>query len=306
MTTIALVVTYNRKELLKECLDALLNQSVSLNKIIIFNNNSTDGTEDLFGDNGIYDNDKIELINSSTNLGGAGGFCEGIKIAYNYGCDWVWIMDDDTIPDQTALEQLQLAADYLSKKEKKISFLASYVYGPENEPMNVPDICFDKCDNGYSYWYKYLDEGLVPIKRATFVSLLISGKAINEVGYPIAEYFIWGDDSEYTQRLVKGYGAAFFCGKSKVLHKRTGAQNVSIYDEEDKNRIPLYKFAYRNKLLNAREFHGEKGALLRWIKYFGVSFSLLVKPHVKFRGLKFLAVQKGIWAFIFKPIRRGD
>ena len=38
------IVTYNRLDLLKECVDACLNQTVKFSDIIIVNNASTDGT----------------------------------------------------------------------------------------------------------------------------------------------------------------------------------------------------------------------------------------------------------------------
>ena len=42
----AVVVTCNRCELLKQAIDALLNQTYPLNKIVIINNASTDGTKE--------------------------------------------------------------------------------------------------------------------------------------------------------------------------------------------------------------------------------------------------------------------
>ncbi|MCD7808447.1 MAG: glycosyltransferase family 2 protein, partial [Erysipelotrichaceae bacterium] len=246
---VAIVVTYNRKELLQECLDSLLNQTYKLSSIIVFNNCSTDGTEKLFEKGSKYDNTIISLINSESNLGGAGGFSKGIEIASKKQYDWVWIMDDDTIPDTDALEGLINSIRVLENNDETIGFLASYVYGPKGEPMNVPSIDFRPCENGYSFWYKYLDKGIVSINEATFVSILVPIDAINHVGYPIGEYFIWGDDTEYTRRLVHNYGNAWFCGKSKVLHKRFNSKKITILNEENKNRINIYKYYYRNALL---------------------------------------------------------
>ena len=42
---VAVVVTYNRKQLLLECLTAILSQSMPVHKLIIIDNASTDGTE---------------------------------------------------------------------------------------------------------------------------------------------------------------------------------------------------------------------------------------------------------------------
>ncbi len=214
-----IVVTYNRKALLEECLDALLAQSFALHQILVFNNCSTDGTELLFEKGAKYDLPVIRLVNSPENLGGAGGFSKGIELASKEDCDWIWIMDDDTIPDPTALEELMRSAALLDENKESYGYLASYVYGPNREPMNVPGHLSKTTENGYSYWYKYLDHGMVTIREATFVSIIVKNEAVKKLGYPIAEYFIWGDDTEYTSRLTKEYGVSYMCGKSKDCHK---------------------------------------------------------------------------------------
>ena len=98
------IVTYNRLSLLKECISALKNQTYKINKIYIINNNSTDGTSDYLQE--LIADSQFVIINLPQNIGGAGGFSEGIKRVVLDGCDWAWIMDDDTIPMNNALEEL--------------------------------------------------------------------------------------------------------------------------------------------------------------------------------------------------------
>ena len=105
-TISAIVVTYNRKELLKECLDSLLNQTLPLDLIIIIDNNSTDGTPEFLEERDYLKNGKINYVRLSENTGGAGGFCEGMKRGYNKGFSWLWLMDDDVKPANDCLEKL--------------------------------------------------------------------------------------------------------------------------------------------------------------------------------------------------------
>lgn len=296
---VALVVTFNRKELLIECLQALLNQRKTLNNIVVIDNNSTDGTEKLFEAAGEFVQSGIIFKRLEENIGGAGGFHEGIKyINENLDYNWIWLMDDDTIAHADSLSGLVNDLEVL--KDEKISFLASSVYGPENEPMNVPDISIQKSKNGYPDWYRYLGEGLVNIKMATFVSLLISRKAIENVGYPIKSYFIWGDDTEYTLRLTKYYGSAFFSGNSKILHKRFNARSLSLIEEDNSNRIGMYKYFYRNNLLNYKEYFGFKVFLKKYISYFLLSFYIIIRRKTKFKWKKFKAIQTGWWNFTLR------
>ena len=75
----AVVVTYNRKELLLRCLQALEQQSYSLEHIVIVDNASTDGTVDFLEQQGYLENPKVTLLSLLENQGGAGGFHAGIK-----------------------------------------------------------------------------------------------------------------------------------------------------------------------------------------------------------------------------------
>ena len=62
------VVTYNRKEILVECLEAIINQSYKVDKIIIIDNNSQDGTELYLKEKGLLEIEEITNISSLTKL----------------------------------------------------------------------------------------------------------------------------------------------------------------------------------------------------------------------------------------------
>src|ERR1700721_1928998 len=111
-TNAAVVVTFNRKELLSECLDALLGQSRQLDAIFIVNNASSDGTKLHLQERGYFDNPAIRYIELAYNMGGAGGFHAGMDAAHKAGFDWVWVMDDDTEPRLDALEKMETWKQY--------------------------------------------------------------------------------------------------------------------------------------------------------------------------------------------------
>jgi rhamnopyranosyl-N-acetylglucosaminyl-diphospho-decaprenol beta-1,3/1,4-galactofuranosyltransferase len=97
---IAVIVTYNRQQLLSECITALKNQTRKVDKILVINNGSTDETSSWLQSQ--HDIDHI----SQENVGSAGGFYTGIKTAYESGYNWMWMMDDDGYPKEDALEKL--------------------------------------------------------------------------------------------------------------------------------------------------------------------------------------------------------
>lgn len=269
------VVTYNRKALLRECLEAIFAQTYPITQLILIDNASTDGTKKMLEDKGYLRNEKFKYCLMDSNLGGAGGFYEGLKTAKDE-FDWVWIMDDDTIPDVYCLEKLLQVSNSV---DENVSFLASSVYGPNKEPMNIPSIDFNLTENGYPDWYFNLDKGLVKIKSATFVSLLISGDALEKCGLPCKDYFIWGDDTEYTTRLTKYYGPAYMVGNSVVCHKRYNAKALSIVNETEPKRIENYFYYYRNLLVNTYVYEGNKAGRKFYLRCLWFAIKIIRKPH---------------------------
>lgn len=290
---IAVVVTYNRKNLLVECMQAILAQTFSVDKLLIVDNHSTDGTEEYLVQEGYLTNDKVKLVSLQENIGGAGGFHEGMKIARDYKPDWVWIMDDDVIPTPTCLEELIRASHIVPPKT---SFLASSVRGMHNEAMNVPKITKEQYMK-YTDWYQYLDEGIVQIAKATFVSLLINIHAVEICGLPWKKFFIWGDDSEYTQRIIRDYGPAYMVGKSLAVHKRASADALSIVKEENKNRIDMYFYYYRNNLIGFWEYESMLYRFLCMGKLWYDFLMVLLKGRYKFRKAK--VILSAFFAFVF-------
>lgn len=294
----AVVVTYNRKDILLQCLTAILQQTIKIEKLVIVDNNSTDGTEKLLEEQGYFDNKVICYQKLMENTGGAGGFHEGMKIARSMNPDWVWIMDDDVIPERNCLEEL-LKADAITREE--VSFYASAIRNADGMAMNVPKLN-RKQFTKYIDWYQYLDNGIVQITKATFVSLLINGKAIQKCGLPWAPFFIWGDDSEYTQRIIRDYGPAYMVGTSKAIHMRGSGEELSIVRETNVNRIPMYFYLYRNNLIGFWEY---ENALYRFLCMgkLGLDF-FLVLFKAQYKGKKMKVILKAFFSFIFGTYNR--
>lgn len=210
----AVVVTYNRLDLLKECIEALRRQTMRLHKIFVVDNCSTDATPDYL--RGLADDEQFVVVSLPVNMGGAGGFSEGIKQAVLGGCDWVWVMDDDTIPSSTALEELAMPAQEI----EHVGLLCSRVTWMDGKPhkMNLPDFDAHHAQGLPMNYFADCADVLL-IRSCSFVSALVKAEVVYEVGLPIKEFFIWSDDTEYTLRIhEKGY-RCLYANRSVVLHK---------------------------------------------------------------------------------------
>ena len=95
----AIVVTYNRKELLEKQIDEIINNQIyKIDTYYIVDNCSTDSTRDVVEKFENNDNVTIKYLKTLSNCGGAGGFSYGLKKAYDDGYDWYILMDDDGRP----------------------------------------------------------------------------------------------------------------------------------------------------------------------------------------------------------------
>lgn len=271
MKIIAVVVTYNRLLLLKECINALQVQTIIPDEVIVVNNDSSDGTTEWLA------TQSLQTINQE-NRGGSWGFYTGIKAAYAKGADWVWIMDDDTIPTATALEKLLLPT---SAGIKNIGYLGSKVLWNDNTPhlMNLPSIStFDVRHQPFNRWDQ---QGILVVNSLSFVSILVSRKAIEAVGLPIKEFFIWSDDMEYTQRISKHGFIGAYVTESIVLHKTPTNHFSDLYVDDVKN-LWKYRYGIRNELVYFRLTKGDGkfwSALLKRIFIYPIRIIKKRKNH---------------------------
>lgn len=235
-TVCAVIVTYNRKALLRECLEAVLSQTRPPDHVLVVDNASTDGTPDMLQ----AEFPQVETLRLPENRGGAGGFYEGMKLAYERGFDWFWLMDDDTIPGKQALAELERAAYVLRESIKQPLILASTVRWVDGtlHPMNLPLIK----THDYDLLVKTIEFSFLSIRSVSFVSLLVHRQAVASYGLPIAEYFIWNDDVEYTSRVLKSE-LGVLVPSSQVLHK-----TPQKYRPLDGSKPERFYYLVRNNL----------------------------------------------------------
>lgn len=249
----AIVVTYNRVNLLQECVNALLEQTNENMDILVIDNASTDNTREVLEK--YISKQEIIYFNTGENLGGAGGFNYGIRKAYELGYEYFWLMDDDTIPERNSLDELMKADAFLNGN---YGFLSSYVKWTDGGSckMNMPVV--------HKKWTEkipFIEQGLIRVETATFVSFFTRRDIVGKVGLPIKEFFIWSDDTNYCLRINK-LGECYLVSRSVVLHKINVNSNADIITDES-NRLQRYRFAFRNRYFNAKMQHN----VLHYYKY---------------------------------------
>ncbi|EFA26505.1 glycosyltransferase family 2 protein [Pediococcus acidilactici] len=241
---LAIVVTYNRSFLLEECIQNLLN-SVYKCDILIVDNASTDNTQECVKKYLIHE--RVQYINTGSNLGGAGGFNFALKYAYQFDYDYFWLMDDDTMVDPEALSNL---INVTYKTNDNFGFLSSFAKYTDGSAckMNIPTLS--------KKWYgdSFFIESCVKIEQATFVGFLLSKKILEKFGLPIKDFFIWADDSEFSSRIALQV-PSYLVLNSTVTHKmkNNGDANFRVFMKEDSDRLDRYFYSFRNRFYIAKK-----------------------------------------------------
>jgi GT2 family glycosyltransferase len=277
------VVTWNRRELLQESLAAVHGQSLAPAAIVVVDNASTDGTTELL-DSAYATGLGLDVVHLRENTGGAGGFAVGVERALVHHPDLVWLLDDDTVPTPTAAAELVRA--WQDHPGERPAVLASKVVWTDgrDHPMNTP-----RPKPGASAAETAAAErvGAVPIRSASFVSLMCDAARVRERGLPVADYFLWNDDFEYSTRLVRG-GVGLYCPASVVVHKTkvfgsTDADPGERFFYEVRNKIWMFS---RSRSLSVPEkaLYGASTAR-RWARTFAGSSDRRVLRRALRRGV---------------------
>ncbi len=289
----AVIVTNNRFELLQEAVWAVKRQSYPVAAVIVVDNASTDGTSEwLNSQSGL-------IVIHQENSGGSGGFHTGIRHAASLNPDWVWVMDDDTICNENTLSNL---VQKLPDNERNIGFIGSKAVWKDDTPhlMNLPAI--KPSFNKNTPFNLMDDQGLLLVETTSFVSLLLNIKAIRAVGLPYKEFFIWGDDQEYTRRITKANYLGLYCVNSVVLHKTSINYCPDFYRDTVEN-LWKHSYGFRNEFFMVKK---NNGALFFacWIvlKLIYTSYKIFLirkNHHFRFIGVLFKSAWKAIF---FNPV----
>lgn len=223
MKIAAVVVTYNRLNLLKECIDGIRKQTKKVDEIIVVNNGSNDGTLEW-----LKTQNDLRII-TQENSGSAGGQYTGIKFAYENGFDWIWCMDDDCLPFANCLEN-QIPDDTDTITGPKVIY--------ENEEVWNYDY--------KSIKYKLLEFFNLPFITIPFNGFLVSNKIVKTIGLPLRELFIYCDDVEYSYRASKFGFKLRICDNAFLSHPKSKKVN-------DYAQIQLYYYI-RNNLFVVRKY----------------------------------------------------
>lgn len=294
-TIAACIVTFNRKDLLMRCLTSILQQEHLPDGIIIVDNVSVDSTfeeittkrfPDLqlekkcnYGD--VYTTEKkvegklisIVYVRKNINDGGSGGFYVAMQEAYERNYDWLWLQDDDGVPDKKELKELY---------DKSIKYNLQYANALVLDIKDPIRFSFGLTKDKKIYTVEdAMKEPIIRDVANPFNGTFISRKVIDKIGLIKKEMFIWGDEVEYFLRTKKNGFNIATVPSAIHLHPRSVNANNYLYFFNWKIpdvAISRLAYVYRNKGYINFRYYG----VCAVIKYF-IVFSVVFISNFKLK-----------------------
>jgi GT2 family glycosyltransferase len=247
------VVTFNRVSTLIDCIYSLLNINYKNYEIIVVDNASVNGTSEIIKT--LFPS--VRLIRNRGNLGYTGGNNKGIKYALKQNCNYIMILNDDTVVDPDFLKNLINVA-YADPNIGLVAPKLMYFENPNKLYMKRGKFNFY-----LGITYQQLSRINIPTEIGIVpgASFLIKREVIQKIGLMDENFFLYFDEGDLCLRAKKAGYKIMYVPTAKVYHK------VSKSFSGWTNPIVLY-YSTRNELLLARKHLIFPLFILLWIPRF--------------------------------------
>ena len=241
-----------------DCLESIRQNSYNNYKLVIVDNDSSDNSIEIL--KSYISEKKINayLIENNDNS----GFSKGCNIGIDYAicqadCDYIWLLNNDTIVDTCAIEKLV----NFFEKNNDIDVITPQINYYDNKTLiwncggRISLLGFRK------YFFPKKEEKILPKKEYLKVSFITNcasffRKDFFSGGYRLDERFFFGEEDFSLCLYAKKKKMKMACLlTSKIYHKVSSSIQKQSYVDDNKifvyyiNRLVDMKLFYRNKLL---------------------------------------------------------
>lgn len=234
-----ILVNYKNPELTIECVESLRkSKSDNLHIVVVDNNSPDDSYEQL-----IEELPNEIIIKSEENNGFSAGNNIGIKYALENDAEYIMLLNNDTVIDETMVEQLLNNSDDFTVTVPKMYYYSQpetiwYAGGTINRKTGKTyHIGENRHDDGSFNEQKYVD-------FATGCCIMMSRAVIEKVGLWDESYFLYWEDVDYSFRLAEAGIKILYVPEAKLWHKvnaSTGSSSPLTVYYSNRNRMYVMK-----------------------------------------------------------------
>lgn len=271
-----IILNYNGKRFLEDCISSVLSQSYSEFELIFFDNNSTDGSVDFVRGN--FDDKRLKITESEKNLGFAGGNNEALK---HCSSDLIVLLNNDTKVEIDWLKYLVLAV------AENRTVASSFV-----KTEGIPEKYYES--NGSVSYLMYNVMNVFNDREEEFYPngcSLIFRKS--EIGIPFDDDYFYYSEDVYLGLKARFMGLKISLAKDSIVKHFGGGSNSA--------NMQRTFYQERNRLLNLYSFFSF-GFILKVFPYIAFSHTLklilsIFSSKVSFWGL----VKAYLWFYVSIP-----
>jgi GT2 family glycosyltransferase len=222
---VAVVLTYRRTGLLRQSVAAVREQTRPPDLVLVVDN-------DRMARQVLEPASGLDIVETGENVGPAGGYARGFRLALERGADKVWTVDDDLVADADCLERLLVA-----------SHGADVIVPLQRKP------------------------GLVKGHPPSWNGTLFDVEVVRRVGLPRADLFFWAEDTEFFSRVraagipVRPVPGAGVFHVNPEDRSRGSARDWRLYDEIRNGLYVRLRLRPRSAKQTWRAWRGALGKL---------------------------------------------
>ncbi len=285
---ISVILNTNRREDTLECLASLEANTYANHRIMVLDNQSTDGSVEAIKQRF----PEVQLVNLTENLGYAGNNNVGIAEAMAQGADWVFVLNEDTILAPDCLECL---VD-VGESDPSIGIIGPMVYHHDDPEViqsaggilgphwNSIHLGMDQPDRGQF-------DAPHAVEWISGCGILVRRSAIEQAGAIDERYFYFWEETEWCIRISRGGWKVIHVPTAKMWHK-----GVTV-DHKPKPSVTYY--ATRNRLLTLSKHHAPPRAwIATWMGLLRTYTSWTVKPRWRTMSEHRNAMGRGVTDFL--------
>ncbi len=272
-----------------------------ITKLIIVDNGSKNKEEI---ENGVKEyGDRVVVLRQEKNLGSAGGFAVGLDYARRTDCDYVFILDDDSVPEDGSIMSFMEIVRLFPNKKVVLSGSRDNVL-ENKEHFYKPSIADDKPRGTFFevfslrkfiHFIKLFDRRKKKVKRGPFIPIIptegfiyggafIPIEAVREAPLPDASLFLYGDDIEYSWNIKKLGYESYLCSKPRLydVDLTFGTNGSHIFGQFDPSTLP-FKVYYRiRNMVRLSRKHSNQSTIILFLNIFFWMLGLFILGLFKF------------------------
>jgi GT2 family glycosyltransferase len=281
------LVNYNGMRFTPECLQSLAAIDYPNVRTVLVDNASTDGSPEWIAEH----RPEVTLIRLPSNRGVTGGNNAGIAWCLSRDCDYVLLLNNDTVVEPDFLTWLVAAAEPRALVAPKILFCDA------RETLNNHFGVFDfwrgrNTDWLYNHPAKAADKPRIGRMSST-CALLISRDVLLQVGRMDDAYFLYYDDTDFIARAVARGAIVKFAPEAVICHRESSSAG-----HREVSPLAMY-YNTRNRLYFMFKHQKNPFALLFFVAYFCAGRVPLILHYAATRRLGLArALLNGVMDFL--------